>query len=130
MPVAPRAVQNSLSSNSNSFAAAQRIPRSEGYGRCLKSNAISDKYFKLFFVPNQLQKARLGIVVAKRYMPKSVDRNKAKREIRDLFRVNQIKACGIDLVVMARNVERSDSAACRDGLSKLFNRVATRCTES
>jgi len=70
------------------------------------------------------------MVVAKRYMPKSVDRNQAKREIRELFRVHEIKGCGIDLVVMARGSERSDRSACRDGLSKLFNRVAMRCTES
>jgi ribonuclease P protein component len=123
-------VQDSPCKHHNSFAAAQRIPRSEGYGNCLKSHVLSDKFYKLFFVPNQLKKARLGIVVAKRYMPKSVDRNQAKREIRELFRVHQIKTCGIDLVVMARNTERSDKNTCRDGLSKLFSRVAIRCTES
>jgi ribonuclease P protein component len=123
-------VQDSQCKHPNSFEAAQRIPRSEGYGQCLKSHVLSDKYFKLFFVPNQLKKARLGIVVAKRYTPKSVDRNQAKREIRELFRLHQIKGCGIDLVVMARNTERSDRSACRDGLSKLFSRVAIRCTES
>lgn len=130
MHVAPRVVQNSPFSNSNSFSAAQRIPRSEGYSHCLKSNVVSDKYFKLFFVANNLQKARLGIVVAKRYVPKSVDRNLAKREIRELFRVHGIKGCGVDLVVMARKAEGSDRRECRDGLSKLFNRVAIRCAES
>lgn len=79
---------------------------------------------------NNIKKARLGIVVAKRYIPKSVDRNQAKREIRELFRVHQIKGCGIDLVVMARNTERSDRTICMDGLNKLFSRVAIRCAES
>jgi ribonuclease P protein component len=128
--VVPRAVQDSLCKHLNSFAAAQRIPRSEGYGNCLKSHVLSDKFYKLFFVPNQLKKARLGIVVAKRYMPKSVDRNRAKREIRELFRVHQIKACGVDLVVMARNTVRSDKNTCGNGLSELFSRVAIRCAES
>ncbi|MFA6921097.1 MAG: ribonuclease P protein component [Gallionella sp.] len=128
--VVPRVVQDSLCSNLNSFTAAQRIPRSEGYSHCLKSLVISDKYFKLFFVPNQLQKARLGIVVAKRYMPKSVDRNLAKREIRELFRVHEIKGYSLDIVVMARNTVRGDKSECRDALSKLFNRVAIRCAES
>jgi ribonuclease P protein component len=123
-------VQDSLCKHFNSFAAAQRIPRSEGYGNCLKSHVLSDKFYKLFFVPNQLKKARLGIVVAKRYMPKSVDRNRAKREIRELFRVHQIKACGVDLVVMARNTVRSDKNTCGNGLSELFSRVAIRCAES
>ena len=91
---------------------------------------VSDKYFKLFFVANHTKNARLGIVVAKRYIAKSVDRNQVKREIRELFRTHEIKRCGIDLVVMARNAERTDISACRDGLSKLFNRVAIRCAES
>jgi ribonuclease P protein component len=122
-------VQNSLYKQGNSFAAAQRIPRSEGYGECLKSLVFSDKYYKLFFMPNHKKKARLGIVVAKRYVPKSVDRNKAKREIRELFRLHQIKNCGIDLVVMARKAEREDRNICKDGLNKLFSRVAMRCAE-
>lgn len=126
----PRVVQDSLCKHPNSFAAAQRIPRSEGYGSCLKSHVLSDKYFKLFFIPNSMKKARLGIVVAKRYIPKSVDRNQAKREIRELFRVHQVKGCGIDLVVMARNTERTDKTAYMDGLNKLFSRVAMRCAES
>jgi len=101
--------------------------------RCVSiliAHVLSDKFYKLFFVPNQLKKARLGIVVAKRYMPKSVDRNRAKREIRELFRVHQIKACGVDLVVMARNTVRSDKNTCGNGLSELFSRVAIRCAES
>lgn len=130
MPVVPRVVQDSLCKHQNSFSAAQRIPRSEGYGQCLKSHVVSDKCFKLFFVVNNTGNARLGIVVAKRYIPKSVDRNQIKREIRELFRIHDIKRYGIDLVVMARNSERSDKTACRNGLIKLFNRVAIRCAES
>ncbi|MDO9053480.1 MAG: ribonuclease P protein component [Gallionella sp.] len=123
-------MQNSLCKQQNSFSAAQRIPRSEGYGPCLKSHVLSDKYFKLFFVVNNTRNEMLGIVVAKRYIPKSVDRNQLKREIRELFRIHDIKRCGIDLVVMARNSERTDKTACINGLSKLFNRVAIRCAES
>ncbi len=130
MLVAPRAVQDSQCKHRYSFAAAQRIPRSEGYGNCLKANQLSDNLFKVFFIPNQLQKARLGIVVAKRFTPKSVDRNQTKREIRELFRIHKIRRYGIDLVVMTRNKERPDKNACRDSLFKLFSRVAIRCAES
>lgn len=128
--VVPRVVQNSLYKHPNSFTPAQRIPRGEGYGKCLKSLVISDKYYKLFFMPNPLKKARLGIVVAKRYLPRSVDRNQAKRQIRELFRVHPVSTCKLDLVVMARNTDRSDKTACVDGLNKLFSRVAMRCVES
>lgn len=129
MPVVPRVVLDSRYKQANSFTSAQRIPRSDGYAKCLKSLVLSDKYFKLFFMPNDTKKARLGIVVAKRYIPHAVDRNKAKREIRELFRVHQIRQCGIDLVVMARNGERPDSNLSREGLSKLFSRIVIRCAE-
>ena len=120
---APRAVQDLPCKHPNSFTVAQRIPRAEGYGACLKSHMLSDKCFKLFFMPNHSKKARLGIVVAKRNIPKAVDRNKTKREIRELFRIHQLKDYGLDLVVMTRNGGRLDM----DGLNNLFNRVAIRC---
>ncbi len=91
---------------------------------------ISDSYFKIFFVPNNLQLARLGIVAAKRLMPRAVDRNIAKRQIRQLFRVHKIKFVAIDLVVMVRNTGPLDNAVKINSLSKLFSRVVTRCAES
>ena len=124
-----RAVLDSQCKKPNSFSAAQRIPRSEGYGHCLKANMISDKYFKIFFVINKQKKARLGIVMAKRYMPKSVDRNQAKREIRELFRIHRIKNFGIDLIVMARSTSRIDKSTRRDNLGQLFSQVVIRCAE-
>lgn len=78
---------------------------------------------------NRLKKARLGIVVAKRHIPKSVHRNLAKREIRELFRVHQIKECGFDLVVMVRKAERLEKSACLTSLNEIFSRVVSRCAE-
>lgn len=130
MHVARRAVQDSRYSKPNSFTAAQRIPRSEGYKKSLQSESVADKYFKLFFVRNQLGTARLGIVAAKRYIPKAVDRNRVKRDIREAFRQHKITGSGFDLVVMVRRTAQVDRASNRDGLSKLFSRVEIRCAES
>lgn len=91
---------------------------------------ISDSYFKVFFVPNKLKFARLGIVAAKKLMPKAVNRNMAKREIRQLFRIHKIKHEGIDLVVMVRKTYLLNASIKTDNLSKLFNRVVIRCAES
>ena len=79
---------------------------------------------------NQLNKARLGIVVAKKNISKSVDRNKAKRKIRELFRIHQIRECSMDLVVMARKAEHLSLELYGIHLNKLFSRVAMLCTES
>lgn len=126
----PRAVQDSQCNKSNSFDAAQRIPRSEGFGHGLRAESVADKYFKLFFVRNQLEKARLGIVAAKRHMPKAVDRNRAKRAIREVFRQHNIKSSGLDLVVVVRRATQIDPPSYKDDLNKLFSRVETRCVES
>jgi ribonuclease P protein component len=118
-------VQDSLSKHLHRFTPAQRISRSVGFGACLKSNVLSDKNFKLFFMPNNIKNARLGIVVAKRKLPRSVDRNNVKRHIRELFRNHQIKFASVDLVVMARNGEKTGL----QGLNTLFTRLAIRCTD-
>ena len=123
--VAPRAVQDSLFSKLNGLTAAQRIPRSEGFKKILQSESLVDKYFKLFFVRNQSKKARLGIVVAKRHMPKAVDRNYAKRQIREIFRRHKIAKSDFDLVVMVRRAAEIDHVLYQDGLDKLFSRVET-----
>jgi len=118
-------VQSSQYSKPNSFSAAQRISRSEGFKKCLQSNSVTNKNFKLFFVRNQLAKARLGIVVAKRYTPRAVDRNTVKRDIRELFRQHKVAGFGFDLVVIVRHIAEMDRSTYRVSLTKLFSRVET-----
>ena len=49
--------------------------------------------------PNGLDYSRLGLVVPKRLLPRAVDRNRAKRLLRDWFRRNQAILIGQDLLV-------------------------------
>ena len=111
----------------NSFSAAQRIPRSEGYSQCLKSIFISNKYFKVFVIKNLFGGARLGIVASKKLYPKSVDRNRVKRKVRDIFRNHSIKDCGIDVVVMMRKADSKNFILHRNELNELFSLVISRC---
>ena len=48
---------------------------------------------------NGLDYSRLGFVVPKRLLPRAVDRNRAKRLLRDWFRRNQTVLIGQDLLV-------------------------------
>jgi len=54
----------------------------------------------MFFLPNQHGNGRLGIAATKK-MGGSVERNRAKRLIREIFRRNKI-AAGFDVVVVPR----------------------------
>ena len=49
--------------------------------------------------PNGLDYSRLGLVVPKRLLPRAVDRNRAKRLLREWFRRNQTVLVGRDLLV-------------------------------
>jgi ribonuclease P protein component len=50
-------------------------------------------------MPNGLEYSRLGLVVPKRLLPRAVDRNRARRLLREWFRRNQTPLVGKDLLV-------------------------------
>jgi ribonuclease P protein component len=52
--------------------------------------------------------SRLGIALTRKLVPRSVDRNRVKRLVREAFRHHALKLAGLDCVVMLR--ERFDDA--------------------
>jgi len=58
--------------------------------------------FTVLAVSNGLARPRLGLAVARKHLRRAVDRNRAKRRIRESFRKNQRLLCGLDVVVMTR----------------------------
>jgi ribonuclease P protein component len=122
-----KAVQDSQFSISRSFGAGQRIPSTEGYTSCLKSSSISNQYFKLFFIPNQENLSRLGIIASKKCMHRAIDRNTNKRAIREVFRNHDIKSKRLDLVVLIRSTSTESMAKQKIELANLFDRLIERC---
>lgn len=59
-------------------------------------------FFSVFATQSDNQQARLGIVVAKRYVKLAVARNKLKRLIRETFRQKQYQLSGLDVVVVVK----------------------------
>ena len=51
--------------------------------------------------------SRLGIALTRRLLPRSVDRNRVKRIVREAFRRHAAKAAGLDVVIALR--ERPDT---------------------
>lgn len=64
--------------------------------------AQSQKWVQVFFVKNQLQSARLGLVVGKKIAKRAHDRNYMKRLIREWFRLNRTIIPCVDLVIRVR----------------------------
>ncbi|MDP1996406.1 MAG: ribonuclease P protein component [Gallionella sp.] len=122
-------ISASPSSLSAEFTAAHRLLREDGFNHVIRAENLADKYFKIFFVRNGKNNARLGIVVAKKTLSGAADRNRVKRIIREAFRQHSIKQCRLDVVVMARRAYPQESGAQAGNLKMLFSRVENRCAE-
>lgn len=126
-------MQDSRFNNSFKFTVAYRLLRVDGFEHVLRAESaisIADKHFKIFFVRNGKNNARLGIIASKKAFPSSVDRNRLKRIIRERFRQHNVKRCKTDMVVMARHEFPLKIDAQIENLERLFSQVESRCAES
>ena len=90
---------------------------------------VGSKSFTLFGLPNSLGYCRLGITVTRK-LGGAVRRNRIKRVMREVFRLNRAELVGsIDIVVNARHEfhETSFEDLAQEFLSG-SRRLAARCT--
>lgn len=92
------------------FPASRRIRESKDFDLAFRRKAVSNKWFSIHILDSVNDYPRLGMVVSKRTMPKSVNRNFAKRLIRELFRLNCSILRPSDFVVRIRRSVSKDSA--------------------
>lgn len=85
------------------FPRAARITRAVDFKRVLDS-ACRIKSGCLTFValPNELGRARLGLAIPKRHVPRAVARNRVKRRLRESFRRHRNSLPSLDVVVLGR----------------------------
>ena len=83
------------------LAATERIRRRPEFERVYNEGArIHGRFMTLFVMPNGGSAARFG-VAATRKLGSAVDRNRAKRLARELFRRHKV-AAGLDIIVVPR----------------------------
>jgi ribonuclease P protein component len=128
-PVVPEAAQDLLFSISSKFTIAHRLLRKNGFNHVMQAENILDKHFKIFFVHNEENNARLGIIASKKTLPSSANRNCVKRIIRETFRQHNIKALPLDIVVMVRCAYPQEKNAHFKSLETLFRRIENRCAK-
>ena len=63
---------------------------------------ISCKYVLILAKANKLKQPRLGLIVAKKNIRSAVNRNRAKRHIRETFRLKKDEIGNLDVVVLVR----------------------------
>lgn len=64
------------------------------------------EFFTLISCANGNSHARLGLAIAKKYVPLAVERNRVRRIIRETFRQHEIVLKGIDIIVLAQTHSR------------------------
>ena len=85
------------------------------------------RHFKLYARPNGLPHARIGIIASKRAAPRAVDRNRAKRLVREVFRLMRARLGGTDVVVQLRRPPaRGSATAARTELARMLEELAGR----
>jgi ribonuclease P protein component len=83
------------------LAPAERVRRRPEFERAYAAGRrLHGRYLTLFVVPNGLAYSRLG-VAATRKLGSAVQRNRAKRLAREIFRRNKLTS-GLDIIVVAR----------------------------
>jgi ribonuclease P protein component len=74
---------------------------------------------------NGLDYARLGVVASKRIAPRAIDRNFAKRLVRERFREKQDALRGLDVLVrLRRKVLKQQSRTVSQELTDLFSHLS------
>ncbi len=112
---------------------------SRGFGR--EKRLLTPRQFKAVFdspsgkVPgrnvlllareNDLQYPRLGLVIGKKSVKLSVERNRIKRQIRETFRHHQLELAGWDIVIIARKgLADLDNPELAKQFAKLWKRLS------
>jgi ribonuclease P protein component len=83
------------------FSRDERVRRRVDYKRIYdRGSRVHSRLLTLFTLPNELPVGRLGIAATKK-LGGAVVRNKAKRLIREVFRLNKL-APGVDIVIVPK----------------------------
>lgn len=108
------------------FSSDQRVRQSREFEQAFRNKAYTNQWFAIHFLENKSDFARLGMVVSKRTMPKSVHRNFAKRLIREIFRNNSYQLPAVDFVVrIRRKLDKNSSVEARSALLQLMLSIKT-----
>lgn len=89
------------------------------------SGKVPGKNVLLLARDNGLDHPRLGLVIGKKSVKLSVERNRLKRQIRESYRLNQAVLNGWDIVIVARKgLGDLDNPELAQQFGKLWKRLA------
>ncbi len=111
-----------------------RLKKKKDFERVMKdrdSKSVAVSFLAGRFLANGLASSRIGFVVSKKVSKKAVQRNKAKRRLREAarFLFSQIKP-GFDVVIFTKpEIAESDFASIKQNLEALFKKAGLMNTQ-
>jgi ribonuclease P protein component len=109
----------------------RKLPKTQRLHRTTEFNLVYSKgkgyhndFLVLFVLPTNTSERRVGIVAGKK-IGKAVDRNRAKRLIREAYRLNKGNLIrGLDIVLIAKKgIEKLSLAEVENNLLELFKKA-------
>jgi len=115
-----------------SFPRRLRLTRAIEFQQVFKNNfRISDACLTILVGKNAGDYPRLGFAIARKQVPKAVQRNALKRLLRESFRRNRTRLPARDMVIMVRReILASDAAGVRRALDRHWNSIIEQCDNS
>ena len=87
--------------------------------------ALRGIHFDMLHRPNSADTARLGVVIAKKFVRSAVNRNLLRRIVRESFRLSRMKLPQRDIVVrVSARLDVPDRQALRVEIDEMFARLA------
>lgn len=107
---------------------AHVLRESAAFEAVLRSGCrISSRSFVVRAIPNTTTHARLGIIAGKKAAPRAVDRNRARRIIREWFRAAAVDIGACDVTVQLRGDLRAlPNAGVREELRGVLESLVRR----
>ncbi|MEO2083745.1 MAG: ribonuclease P protein component [Desulfurobacteriaceae bacterium] len=85
------------------FKEHERLTKAKDFERVFKEGeSLGGSAVAFYFVKNELSYPRAGFIASKKLSKRAVDRNRAKRLMREVFRLNKHRLKPYDLVFIAR----------------------------
>ena len=106
------------------FRGEHRIRKTDEFSSVFAfRKTLRGKHFDMLHRPNSLATARLGVVIAKKFVRSAVSRNLTRRIVRESFRLSRMKLPQRDIVVrVSARLDTPDRQALRKEIDGLFAR--------
>jgi ribonuclease P protein component len=102
----------------------RRLKSGEEFRLALAAHFYSNKWFAIYARRNKIGTSRLGIIVSKKAAPHAVNRNYAKRLIREKFRRDFPIWYAVDIVVrLRRSMDQGTSGGVPEALVQLLGDI-------